>query len=208
MLNAEGHHKMWQLEKDLFARGVKNIAGVDEAGRGPLAGPVVAAAVIVTPNYLFKEKIADSKILTSLQREKAYQEITENSQFAYSIVDEKEIDTLNILQATLKAMQQAVDQLEPKPDWVLIDGPHTPNLNYPCSGIINGDAKSISIACASIIAKVVRDSLMREFDKIYPEYGFAQHKGYGTKAHTQAIFEHGPCPIHRRSFQPIKGMLA
>jgi ribonuclease HII len=198
---------VWEIEKSIFDKGIELIAGVDEAGRGPLAGPVVAAAVIIPKGYEFKSKISDSKKLTSLQRQKAYDEIVFTCCYAFFVIGPKKIDEINILQASLSAMSQAVKNLSKKPQWLLIDGPHKPEIDIPAQAIINGDAKSISIASASIIAKVVRDNMMLDFDKEYPEYGFAAHKGYGTKSHRQAIIEHGPCPIHRKTFQPIRSML-
>lgn len=198
---------MWKIEETIFAQNINIIAGVDEAGRGPLAGPVVAAAVIIPKHFNFKQKINDSKKLTAAQRNKAFGEIKENCTFAYSIISEQDIDRDNILNSTLTAMAQAVGNLNIKPEWALIDGPHKPDINLPCTMIVGGDSQSISIACASIIAKVTRDNLMLEYDKMYPQYGFAKHKGYGTKSHCEAIMKYGPCPIHRKSFQPIKNML-
>ncbi|MCM8814121.1 MAG: ribonuclease HII [Candidatus Omnitrophica bacterium] len=191
---------MWQLEGELTARGIQRIAGVDEAGRGPLAGPVVAAAVIVPAGFVFQAKIDDSKKLSPAQREKAFLEIQSSCRHSAATVGEQEIDRENILKATLTAMSRAVAGLNPAPEWVLVDGPHLPALSCPGTAVIDGDAKSISIACASIIAKVVRDRLMIEYDRQYPQYGFARHKGYGTKAHYEALRIHGPCPLHRRSF--------
>ncbi len=198
---------MWELENQLFEKGIRIIAGVDEAGRGPLAGPVSAAAVIIPQGYVFKEKIADSKKLSASQRQKAFQEITAACQYAYSLVSEEDIDNTNILKAALLAMSQAINKLAVKPQWLLVDGTFDPCAGYPCTTVIQGDSKSISIACASIVAKVTRDQLMLEYDKKYPQYGFAIHKGYGTKAHFQAILKHGPCPIHRKTFQPVKDMV-
>lgn len=197
---------MWEIEQGILDKGINIIAGVDEAGRGPWAGPVVAAAVIIPTGYAFKEHVTDSKKLTPLKRQKAFKEITENCEYAYAVVSEKDIDKDNILRASLNAMAIALSKLNQHPQWVLVDGPHKPQIENNCTAIIGGDSKSISIACASIVAKVTRDSLMLEYDKQYPEYGFASHKGYGTKAHRQAIMQFGPCPIHRRSFQPIKGL--
>ncbi len=198
---------MWEIEQGILNKGIEIIAGVDEAGRGPWAGPVVAAAVIIPAGYVFKEKVADSKKLSLLKRQKAFKEITENCDYAIAVVSEKDIDKENILKASLDAMAMALSRLPKRPQWVLVDGPHKPRIENKCTAIIDGDAKSISIASASIVAKVTRDNLMLEYDKQYPEYGFAGHKGYGTKAHRQAIMKFGPCPIHRRSFQPIKGMI-
>ncbi|MFH1093197.1 MAG: ribonuclease HII [Candidatus Omnitrophota bacterium] len=198
---------MWEIEQGILDKGINIIAGVDEAGRGPWAGPVVAAAVIIPAGYAFKEKIADSKKLSLLKREKAFKEITENCDYAIAVVSEKDIDRENILRASLKAMAMALSRLKQCPQWVLVDGPYKPPIENNCTPIIDGDAKSLSIASASIVAKVTRDNLMLEYDKQYPVYGFASHKGYGTKAHRQAILQFGPCPIHRKSFQPIKGIL-
>ncbi len=198
---------MWKFEEELFAKGINVIAGVDEAGRGPLAGPVAAAAVVIRRGYKFNQKIADSKELNARQRQKAFEEITNNCHFAYALVSEVDIDRDNILIAALKAMAEAVNKLAVKPDWVLIDGNRKPDISWPCTAIINGDSKSISIAAASIIAKVIRDNIMLEYDKEYPVYGFAKHKGYGTKAHREAIIQYGPCTIHRKTFQPIKNLL-
>ncbi len=198
---------MWQIEQSIFNKGIDLIAGVDEAGRGPLAGPVVAAAVIVPKFYKFKSKVNDSKKLSAAQRQKAFKEITSKCIYAFDVIDEKQIDEYNILRASLMAMAKAVDKLKQQPDWVLVDGQHKPDLVCPMLAVIKGDSKSISIASASIVAKVVRDRLMLELDKQYPAYGFASHKGYGTKSHLQAISDFGPCPVHRKSFQPIKGML-
>jgi ribonuclease HII len=197
---------VWQIEQSIFDRGIELIAGVDEAGRGPLAGPVVAAAVIVPKGYSFESKVNDSKKLSASQRQKAYREIIAKCVFAFDLVSEKEIDKYNILQASLIAMANAVNKLNKAPEWVLVDGTHKPNIIFSCQTIIQGDAKSISIAAASIVAKVVRDDFMLQIDKQYPQYGFAVHKGYGTKSHLQAISQHGACPIHRKTFQPIKSM--
>ncbi|MBU2064068.1 MAG: ribonuclease HII [Candidatus Omnitrophica bacterium] len=201
------YKSVWKFEQDLVNKGITLIAGVDEAGRGPLAGPVVAAAVIIPPHYRFKTKIADSKKLSPKMRDAAFDEITGNCLYRYFLIGEKRIDKDNILNATLLAMKEAVERLIPKPEWVLIDGPHKPGISFPCTTIIDGDNLSVSIACASIVAKVVRDRRMREYDSLYPEYGFAGHKGYGTRAHLEAIVKHGPCPIHRKSFYPIKRLL-
>ncbi len=199
---------MWEIEQGIQNNGYSIIAGVDEAGRGPWAGPVVAAAVIIPAGYIFKEQIGDSKKLSLLKREKAFREITENCDYAIAVVSEKVIDRVNILKASLNAMAIAIGRLKQNPQWVLVDGPYKPQIKNNCTPVIGGDAKSISIASASILAKVSRDNLMLEYDKQYPEYGFASHKGYGTKIHRQAIMKFGPCLIHRRSFQPIKGLLA
>ena len=181
-------------------RGFNAVCGVDEAGRGPLAGPVYAAAVIL-PEGCEIEGLNDSKKLSEKKREQLFDVITEKA-IAYSIqmVDAQTIDDINILQATFLAMRRAVESLDPKPDIALIDGNGKPGLVIEERTVVKGDAKSVSIAAASILAKVTRDRYMLEADKKYPEYGFAKHKGYGTKLHYEAIREHGICPEHRRTF--------
>ncbi len=176
------------------------VAGVDEAGRGPLAGPVFAAAVIL-PDDVLIEGINDSKKLTEKKREELYDIIIEKA-LAYSIysVDEKRIDEINILQATFEAMRGAVSQLEKKPQYVLIDGDKSPGIEIPHKTVIKGDSKSMAIAAASILAKVSRDRYIVKMGEKYPGYGFEKHKGYGTKAHYDAISELGISPIHRKSF--------
>jgi ribonuclease HII len=178
------------------------IVGVDEAGRGPLAGPVVAAAVILHSDRPITG-LADSKILTPLRRERLFQEIRTKAQaWSYARATVNEIDTLNILQATMLAMQRAVLRLRISPDLVLIDGNRCPLLPYKTKAIIGGDATEPVISAASIMAKVVRDHMMGVLDRFYPAYGFSQHKGYGTEKHLAAIAEHGPSRVHRRSFKP------
>lgn len=181
------------------------ICGVDEAGRGPLAGPVYAAAVILKPDTIIKG-INDSKKLTEKRREVLFDEICEKA-VAYNIysVDEKRIDEINILNTTYEAMSGAVAGLNVKPDFALIDGNRIRGMKIPCETVVKGDAKSASIAAASILAKVSRDRFMCEMAKKYPEYGFQQHKGYGTKAHNKAILEYGACEIHRMTF--LKNLL-
>ncbi len=176
------------------------VAGVDEAGRGPLAGPVFAAAVIL-PDDVLIEGINDSKKLSEKKREELFDVIREKA-VAYSIysVDEKRIDDINILQATFEAMRGAVNELEKKPSFVLIDGDKTPGLDVPHKTVVKGDSKSMAIAAASILAKVSRDRYIVKMGEKYPGYGFEKHKGYGTKAHYEAIAEFGISPIHRRSF--------
>lgn len=191
----------WFLyENQCAEQGYSSICGVDEAGRGPLAGPVCAAAVILKPNDII-EGVNDSKKLSEKKREALYDVIKARA-VAYSIAfaSVEEIEELNILNATMLAMKRAVEGLQKAADYAIIDGNKTPDLSIPCSAIVKGDANSMSIAAASILAKVTRDRLMLEYDKEYPQYMFAKHKGYGTKAHTQAIREYGPCPIHRMSF--------
>ncbi|MCX5666635.1 MAG: ribonuclease HII [Candidatus Omnitrophica bacterium] len=190
-------------EKSLNNSGYSAIAGVDEAGRGPLAGPVVAGAVILK-DLKFKARIDDSKKLSARQREEAYLEIVKKSFIGVGIVDEKTIDRINIYQATKRAMRLAISKLEIPPDYVIVDGNMKIATKCPLKCIVGGDSKSLSIAAASIIAKVTRDRIMLELDKVYPQYGFARHKGYGTKLHMEALNNHGPSPIHRLSFNPVK----
>jgi len=189
-------------ERKALKKGYKLIAGIDEAGRGPLAGPVVAACVILKKKR-FSSLIKDSKQLSPKKRNLAYQEITSNSDYSTSIIDEKIIDKINIYQATILAMEETVKKLGLVPDFVLVDGVMKLKMPCPHKCIKGGDSKSISIAAASIIAKVTRDNLMLEFDRLYPKYGFARHKGYGTKAHFRALAKHGPTPIHRKTFSPV-----
>lgn len=178
-------------------------AGVDEAGRGPLAGPVVAAAVILNPDKPIMG-LNDSKKLTALQRERLFVQIQANAlAFAIAEASVEEIDRLNILQASMLAMCRAVEQLSVQPDTVRVDGPHCPALAMPVSGIIKGDQKDAAIAAASILAKVERDRIMVEYDQCYPEYGFASHKGYPTASHRLALQCHGVSAIHRRSYAPV-----
>lgn len=176
-------------------------------GRGPLAGPVVVASVILPENF-FIEKINDSKKLSEATREKIYDIIMENAiAVNRAIIDEKTIDRVNIYQAAMNGMYEAIYGLNPKPDAVLIDAMPLESLDIYHQSIIKGDAKSASIAAASIVAKVERDRMMNEFDKIYPQYGFAKNKGYGTSEHLEALRKYGPCEIHRKSFEPIKSMV-
>lgn len=187
-------------EREYLLKGKKFICGVDEAGRGPLAGSVYAAAVIL-PAKVIIEGVNDSKKLSSKKREKLYDEICKNA-LSYSIasVEAKKIDEINILRATQLAMTNAVDSLEVIPDFVLVDGDKLPKWNYESLAIVKGDALSHSIACASILAKVSRDRIMINESKRYPEYGFEKHKGYGTKLHIEMIKKYGPCPLHRKTF--------
>ena len=190
----------YAFEHDAYLRGYTAVCGIDEAGRGPLAGPVYAAAVLL-PEGLVIEGLNDSKKLSEKKREALFDVICENA-VAYGIgfADEKEIDEINILQATYLAMRRAFDNMQQKCDYVLVDGNRMPPMPVPGETIVKGDAKSPSIAAASILAKVSRDRVMLEYAKQYPEYEFEKHKGYGTKAHTAALLEHGPCPIHRKTF--------
>lgn len=187
----------------------RKICGIDEAGRGPLAGPVVAAAVIL-PSWPFLPGIRDSKTLTFTQRERLYQQIHSVAEgIGIGIVSPQEIDRMNILEATQRAMEMALAALDTTPDLVLVDGNRVPPLPYPHRAVVDGDTLCYLIAAASIVAKVFRDRLMLEYDLLYPQYGFARHKGYGTPEHLRALQEYGPCPIHRRSFRGVttgKGM--
>ncbi|MBR4632457.1 MAG: ribonuclease HII [Elusimicrobia bacterium] len=195
---------LFKFDKDFYDKGLQFVSGVDEAGRGPLAGPVVAAAVIL-PKDIFIDGVNDSKKLTEKKRNVLFEEIKQKA-FSYGIgiIDAKTIDEINILQATFLAMKKALDQLSVKPDLILVDGNHTiPNLQNKQQAIVSGDAKSACIACASILAKVTRDNMMYEYAKQYPQYNFEKHKGYGTKAHLEAIQKYGPCPIHRMTFAPL-----
>lgn len=193
--------KLSEYEKNCYEKGYKYIAGIDEAGRGPLAGPVVAAAVILPKDCLI-EGVNDSKKISEKKREKLYDDIVENAlAWGVGIIDNNVIDEINILNATRKAMHTAIEELKIKPDYILIDAEKRVDTNgIPYLPIIKGDALSISIAAASIIAKVTRDRIMREYDNIFPMYGFEKHKGYGTKAHVEAIKENGLCMIHRKTF--------
>lgn len=191
----------YEFEKAAVNSGFSCICGVDEAGRGPLAGPVCAAAVIL-PEGAVIEELDDSKKLTEKKREKLYDIIKETA-VAYSVAygTLEEIETVNILEATYLAMNRAIEGLSVKPDFALIDGNRVPRgIKIPCETIVKGDSKSMSVAAASVLAKVTRDRLMLEYDKKYPEYNFKKHKGYGTKEHTELIKQYGPCEIHRLSF--------
>jgi ribonuclease HII len=191
----------WYLyEKAAREEGFQAVCGVDEAGRGPLAGPVFAAAVILPENCAI-EGINDSKKLTPKKREKLFDEICSNAvSYGIGFATEEEIDSINILQATFLAMRRAVDAMTIKPDLALVDGNRMPDLGVETRTIIKGDALCASIAAASILAKVSRDRLLCQIDEIYPEYGFAQHKGYGTAYHLEMLKKCGPCPVHRKTF--------
>ncbi len=194
-------NELWKYEHAAYQEGIDLVCGVDEAGRGPLAGPVCAAAVIL-PRDLEIEGLNDSKKLSDKRRRALYEVITEQAiSYGIAMVDEKVIDEINILQATFLAMRQAVLQLSEKPALALVDGNREPDFgDIPIKTIIKGDSLSANIAAASILAKVTRDRFMEEQDAIYPQYGFCVHKGYGTKAHYEALRTYGPCPIHRRTF--------
>lgn len=191
---------MCRFEKAARMKGYTLIAGMDEAGRGPLAGPVVAAAVIL-PENVFISGLNDSKKLSAAKRDALFDEILEKAvDFGIGIADHQCIDEINILQATKQAMTVAISQLSTQPELLLIDAVKLENVHIPQEAYIQGDANSISIAAASIIAKVTRDRLIDEMDGLYPQYGFAKHKGYGTAEHIEAIRKYGPCPIHRNTF--------
>lgn len=190
-----------EFENKLYSEGLKYIAGIDEAGRGPLAGPVVVGIAIMKPDS-FIEGVNDSKKISEKKRELLYEQITNEAiDWSVGIVDQNEIDEINILNATKKALHMAITNLKIKPDKILVDAlEHIDTCGIPYTSIIKGDAKVYSISAASIIAKVTRDRMMKEYDEIYPEYGFAGHKGYGTAKHIQAIKTYGPCPLHRKTF--------
>jgi ribonuclease HII len=179
------------------------IAGVDEAGRGPLAGPVVAAAVVLNPRFI-PEGIADSKALDARQRQSVYQTIIDTAQVGIGVASVDRIDTDNILNASLWAMAEAIARLDQRPRLALVDGNKTPHVECTTRAIVQGDARCLSIAAASIVAKVARDAMMAELARDYPHYGFDRHKGYGTREHHAAIARHGVTPHHRRSFRPVQ----
>ena len=202
----------FEFERVLWSRGAMRVAGVDEAGRGPLAGPVLAAAAILPAKWAESglprelEGLNDSKQLTKTQREKFFSFLTAcgEVEFAIAQIDSVQIDEINILRATHRAMNDALAKLNPAPQHALVDGRPVKTMRVPHTAIVKGDARSYSIAAASVLAKVTRDRLMLEFDRRWPAYGFAGHKGYGTAQHLAAIAAHGPCPIHRKSFAPLK----
>jgi len=203
----EAEIDLLSMERRLWREGRRRIAGIDEAGRGPLAGPVVAAAVIL-PENVNLPGLNDSKQLSPSQRAVLYDQILSVAEVAIATADVETIDQLNILRATHQAMREAVAQLNPPPDMVLVDGLPIGPTDFPYEAVVKGDARSASIAAASIVAKVTRDRQMIELDRLYPEYGFAEHKGYYCRRHVEALRRYGPCPIHRRSFDPLKTMLS
>jgi ribonuclease HII len=199
--------KLWDYEMAAREKGYRSVAGVDEAGRGPLAGPVVAAAVIL-PLDADLHGLDDSKKLTLKKREELFPKIQAQSiAYGVAVVSPEVIDEINILQATRLAMKQAVEKLMSVPDLLLIDGNQKIDFALEQWAIVKGDAKSFSIAAASVLAKVTRDRIMDDYHHLYPQYEFAQHKGYGTKLHRELIVKHGPCPIHRRTFKRVKEYL-
>ena len=189
------------MEKELYDKGFEHICGIDEAGRGPLAGPVVVAGVIMPKDSMI-EGVNDSKKVSEKKREKLYDLILEEAiSYAVAIIGQDVIDEINILNATKQGVTKVVEELDVKPNLILVDAlTHINTKGIPYDSIIKGDAKCYNIAAASIIAKVTRDRIMREWDEIYPQYGFINHKGYGTAKHIEALKEYGPCPIHRRTF--------
>ena len=197
---------LWHLESSLFSKGYRLVAGVDEAGRGPLAGPVVAAAVAVTEKIDLRG-VNDSKQLKAEERERLFDKIMKKKGLltGVGISTVEEIDRMNILQASLLAFSRAIEALKEKPDFCLLDGNKTSHfINIPQQAIIQGDGRCFLIAAASILAKVTRDRIMNDYDEKWPHYGFKKHKGYGTRLHLKAITDHGLCEIHRRSFEPCK----
>lgn len=203
---------MLQYERQHWDNGLTLVAGIDEAGRGPLAGPVMAAAVVLDPLFAAEEEhrllegLTDSKRLSARKREGFLDILMESGAVfvGVGLADVGEIDRLNILRATHLAMRRALDDLPCVPEHVLVDGLSVEGLNVPSTAIVGGDGKSLSIAAASVVAKVLRDRRMVELDSLYPVYGFSRHKGYGSSAHIQALYEYGPAPVHRRSFRPVR----
>ena len=193
--------KLKEIEKDLYNKGFKNICGIDEAGRGPLAGPVVVAGVIMPQDSMI-EFVNDSKKVTEKRREKLYDIIREEAiSYSIAVVDQNVIDEINILNATKQGVTEVIDGLDVKPDLILVDAlEHINTRGIPYEPLVKGDARCYNIAAASILAKVTRDRIMRQWDEIYPQYGFLSNKGYGTAKHIEAIKEYGLCPIHRISF--------
>lgn len=205
---AEKSHPDMSFETEARASGFLYVAGVDEAGRGPLAGPVVAGAVILPEHLEGLPGLNDSKQLTAAKREFLFAALLERGDVHCSVgmASAEEIDRINILRATHLAMSRAVQGLSRQADFCLVDGLPVKGLPVPHRAIVKGDGRSLSIAAASVLAKVMRDRMMTEADAEYPQYGFAKHKGYGTKAHMEALRRHGPCPLHRRSFAPVSQM--
>ncbi|UCC69867.1 MAG: ribonuclease HII [Armatimonadota bacterium] len=198
---------LWRTEQELRARGFTNIAGVDEAGRGPLAGPVVAAAVMF-PGRCRMPGLADSKLLSAAERERLFELIQRRAvAIGVGLVSAETVDKLNVLRAARLAMRQAIAELETRPDLVLVDGRGVPGVPVAQRAIIGGDRLCACIAAASIVAKVARDRIMGELDEQYPDYGFGRHKGYATRDHLACLRRLGPCPVHRRTFAPVRAAL-
>ena len=199
------------LSQELRAwrKGFRHVAGVDEAGRGPMAGPVIAAAVVLNPEFaaLWWSDLRDSKALTARQRDRLAKSVRDSASYGIGHAGHDEIDSEGLVPATQRAMQRALEALPSRPDLVLVDAVTLPDVAEEQHAIIHGDALCISIAAASILAKVERDKIMDKYDKQYPDYGFAHNRGYCTKEHLRALEEHGPCPVHRRSFAPVRGYL-
>jgi ribonuclease HII len=196
--------RMFSYERQVWAMGYRLVAGLEEAGRGPLAGPVVAAAVIL-PGEAYLPGLDDSKRLSARRRQELYELIRERAvAIGIGMVHPEGIDEANVMMATYKAMVKAVNHLAVSPDYLLIDALHLPGVTHPQSPIVGGEGLSCSIAAASIVAKVTRDNHMIEMDRLYPQYGFAHHKGYGTAEHREALEKYGPCPIHRKTFGPVR----
>jgi len=198
-------------EKALYKQGYRFVAGIDEVGRGPLAGPVMAAAVVMPPRIRkskWSDAVRDSKLLTSQQREELFEPIKEHAiSYGIGMISVQTIDMHGIAKAVRLAMKQAVEQLSPSADFLLVDYFTIPELKLPQKGVVEGDGVCFSIACASILAKVARDRIMVEMDRVYRGYGFARHKGYGTREHLECLRKLGPCQIHRRSFSPVRECL-
>ncbi len=202
----------FKFERGVLKRGVSRVAGTDEAGRGPLAGPVVAAAVQLPSAWIQDglprkfRGLNDSKQLSAEERERFFKILTTHSDicYGYAVVSVEVIDNINILQASLRAMNESLAQLAPHPEHTLVDGPYVSTLKHPQTAIIDGDARSYSIAAASVIAKVIQDRMMIDYHEEYPDYGFHEHKGYPTPRHLEALRQRGPCAIHRRTFAPVR----
>jgi ribonuclease HII len=206
MVKTDSIQPDYSLESALHNQGYMRIAGIDEAGRGPWAGPVVAAAVVLDVDNI-PAGLNDSKKLSEARREELFEKIVAVAAYGVGVVSVAQIDQINILKATFKAMEDATKALASAPDFALIDGNKKPQIDCPCEAIVKGDGRSVSIAAASIIAKVTRDRMMREMALAFPGYGFERHKGYGTAQHQAALKSLGPCPHHRKTFTPIRSLL-